>query len=1050
MAKIHCLIAALCLGMHFAFPQSAAQSDFAAQVLTASTTGNTFRLDSLISTNRLAVKPIVDNLLAQTIRSDPAGEAGEFRKQMEIARIIASSFLRTYGERSLSLGVEYVATWTPNERLTKLLADSLHALATRLRTKAETRDSALALYERALTLYKSIHDKRGEGTTLGSLGFIYWYRNDPEKALSLFREGLEIRSRVDDQQLVGNSYNDIGSVYYNFLKKYPEAIEFHQRALAVRKRIGDKNGLGRTLDNMALDYWDSGDLTKAQEASEAAAQAHAEAGDKDRMSRSLHNCGILLTELGKYEEALLVHDRSIEIRQALGDKAQIAQAFDAKGVVYYRIGDYESAYANYQRALSLSEEVGDERGVASANYKCGIVLCDLGRTDPGFQAYRRSLEIFQKIADKQGALHAISNMGVAYIDMKEYVKGEDVLKKALVLSRELPDFTVEIINLTMLGNAQNFLGKFDSARQNYRSALDKARLRRDPELMWASLLGLGDLEEKNHAYEASIDYYTQALGCIDRIRGSISSEQFKISFADKKRYVYEAIVHLLTVLHTQRPTAGHDSRAFRIAESAKARAFLDLLSESLANVREGTDTLLLGRQDSLLAATSRGREALELLLQDPHSSPEAVANTRGTLDGLEREMRRVETSLRVNNPRLGALKYPEPVSLDEVQRNLLDPGTTLLEYAVGDSSSSLWVVTQNERRLFRLPTREILKNQVDVLRSLLQYPGADSRAAFSTAAYRAYQTLLQPAERHLKKGTRLIIVPDGELFALPFEILLTRKARSSFKDLPYLVRKYPVVYVQSATVLSTLKAQQRPASVPRKSDLIAFGDPLFVSPEDSTTLAAGKPGIAEFESLRGKLARLPYTAAEVKNIAALFPTNRVDVYIQEAASEERVKQPGLLGHYRFVHFATHGVINQRKPELSAIALSRNQHSQEDGLLRPSEILHLSLSADLVVLSACETALGKITKGEGLVGLTRSFMYAGTPSVVASLWSVADHSTTTFMQKFYEGMVVAKADKAEALRRAKLALCASDRYAHPFYWAPFVLIGDWKFPSKSGE
>jgi CHAT domain-containing protein/tetratricopeptide (TPR) repeat protein len=1041
LVPLHVCILSLAFGQA---QNPAEQKEIERRILDACRSDKISHLDSLVKASRLSIKPLLDDVLTQAIRSEAEGKNDGFRDGLEKARLLSLSFQRVHSEKSLVLAVDNVRRWSKSERRMKIVADSLHALGTKLRGKAETRDSALAVYLKALSLYRSIEDRRGEGTALGSIGFIYWYKNEPQKALQYFEEGLKVRSLVDDQQLVGNSYNDIGSVYYNFLKEYPKAIEYHRQSERVRQQIGDKSGLGRTLDNLALDYWDMGDRAEAQRLCEAAARAHTDAGDQERVGRSIYNSGLLLTDLGKYSDAFLAFDRALDIRQKLGDQGKIADVFDARGVLYSRVGDDESAYGDYQQALALKLKAEDERGVAAASYKIGTVLENLGRTDQALQAYQKSLDVFQKIGDREGILQTLSNMGVARFALKQYPKSEELTREALGMSRELQDSLVEINNLIMLGNAQNFQGKPDSARGNYILALNLAERRTNLDLMWGALLGLGDLEEKRHADEAAIGFYMRAFDCIEGQRGSLGSEQFKISFASGRRFVYEAIVHLMTTLHERHPSAGYDDRAFRVAEAAKARAFLDLLVESRANVREGADSLLMARQDSLLASINSARAQVESVPQGAPNSGEAIAGLRMRIDDFERQLRSVRSELRARNPRYALLRHADPIGIEDVRTGLVDPQTVFLEYSVGDSSSSLWAITQQERHLYRLPDREALKAQVEILRSVLSEGGGKDVQRFRTVARRLYRLLVGPAETSIRDGSRLLIVPDGELNYVPFEVLLTDDGGGSYGDLPYLLKRHPIVYVQSAAVMHTLREQRKSAPIAPRKGLIAFGDPVFTDSaysESSPMHAVQPPGLA---AVREGLPRLPFTGSEVSGIAKLFPHDAADVYVQAGASEDRVKQKGLLMNYRFIHFATHGLINERKPDLSAIVLSTRAGSPEDGILYSSEIFNLRTAPELVVLSACQTGLGKISRGEGLIGLTRAFMYAGSPSVVVSLWNVADISTSTLMQNFYQGMVTRNEDKSEALRRAKISMCLNEKYSHPFYWAPFVLIGDWKF------
>jgi len=271
---------------------------------------------------------------------------------------------------------------------------------------------------------------------------------------------------------------------------------------------------------------------------------------------------------------------------------------------------------------------------------------------------------------------------------------------------------------------------------------------------------------------------------------------------------------------------------------------------------------------------------------------------------------------------------------------------------------------------------------------------------------------------------------------LPFEVLLTGNTANnqeiSYADLPYLVKEYSISYGQSASVLKNLHAESAADQKikPGNKRLIAFGDPDYGDAD--ADLSAGK-----------NYRRLKYSGQEVEKIASCFREGFSDTYLRNEATEENVKRNGKLNEYAYIHFAAHGYIDEERPDLSSLVLAQENNSEEDGLLQAAEIFNLKLNADLVVLSACQTGLGKLVRGEGIVGLTRAFMYAGTPSVLVSLWSVSDISTADLMGEFYDGLIKHKLSKTEALRKAQLALLSDDEYAHPFYWASFVLLGDWR-------
>jgi CHAT domain-containing protein len=437
------------------------------------------------------------------------------------------------------------------------------------------------------------------------------------------------------------------------------------------------------------------------------------------------------------------------------------------------------------------------------------------------------------------------------------------------------------------------------------------------------------------------------------------------------------VIDMLCSFYEKDNTKGYDILAFQYAERSKSRVLLELLTESVANLNKG------------------------------------------------------------NSQEAEAIKNPLPVSLKEVQALCPDKNTVILEYSVGDSSSCLWVITQTAHQLFKLPSRKSLQAQIEAFRFALLNPDQTNNDFFTKGGFSLYQKLLQPAQSYLTKKSKLVIIPDGILNYLPFEVLLTENrgigSPPSYSELPYLMKKYPVSYAQSASVLKSLLSEKSGVSqtYPGNRKLVAFGDPVYDSANDSSGTSANK------------YQRLECSAKEIENIASLFKKGNADIYLRGDATEENVKREGELKKFNYVHFATHGFIDESKPDFSSLVLTQDKNSEEDGFLRATEIFNLNLNADLVVLSACQTGLGKLIRGEGMVGLTRAFMYAGTPSVLVSLWSVKDASTATLMSDFYKNLIKGKLSKTDALRKAQLSMLGNEKFAHPFYWAPFVLVGDWR-------
>jgi len=376
---------------------------------------------------------------------------------------------------------------------------------------------------------------------------------------------------------------------------------------------------------------------------------------------------------------------------------------------------------------------------------------------------------------------------------------------------------------------------------------------------------------------------------------------------------------------------------------------------------------------------------------------------------------------------LEQIKGSDPVTLKQVQQAGMNMNSVILEYSLGDSSSVMWVITPESYQMIRLPDRKTLEDQVETFRFALMNPDRDNLSFLQQAGYSLYTYLIAPAEPFLSRKSQVVILPDGILHYVPFEVLITKEPEAGkelpYSKLPYLGIKYPLSYGQSASSYVSMIADRTNSTRKQHQikELVAFGDPIYMD----------------------KYKRLEYSGVEVDNIASLFPEDQVSIYKQGTATEDQIKNKNGLSEYKYIHFATHGILDEQNPGRSGLVLSQDQDSPEDGILRADEITALNLNADLVVLSACQTGIGKMIRGEGMIGLSRSFIYAGAPAVVVSLWSVSDQSTSLLMQRFYKNLVEEHLSKAEALQQARISLLKDEQFAHPFFWAPFVLTGDWQ-------
>ena len=528
------------------------------------------------------------------------------------------------------------------------------------------------------------------------------------------------------------------------------------------------------------------------------------------------------------------------------------------------------------------------------------------------------------------------------------------------------------------------------------------------------------------------------------LRTETTRQELRTSFFAAKRGFYDFHVALLVDLHRREPEAGHAAAALAAAERARARSLLDLLAEAHTDVRRGVDPALLA-QERELSERIAARERERLLLASGTADPDALAALDVEIDELLARQREVEGSIRFQSPAYTALTRPEPLDAASIQQ-LLDDDTALLEYSLGAERGALWVVTRSALALVELPPRPEIDAAAlrlsEALTARNRRPDGETAeargrrlaaadAALPGAARDLARLVLDPAAG-LLAAKRLVVVPEGALQYVPFALLPEPGGAE-----PLLVR-HEVVALPSASALAALRRDLGPRP-PAGRLLAVVADPVFSGTDARVPHLPG--AVAEPGS---RFQRLRFSRAEAEGIAALAPEAERLVALDHAAGKE-LAMSGGLGGYRLVHLATHAVIDDQRPELSGLVLSLvdEQGRPKDGTLRLQDVYDLELGADLVTLSACETALGRDVRGEGLVGLVRGFMYAGAPRVVASLWSVDDRATAELMRRFYRGLLEEGRPPAAALAEAQRALAAQPQWASPYFWSAFVLQGEWR-------
>jgi CHAT domain-containing protein/predicted negative regulator of RcsB-dependent stress response len=734
-----------------------------------------------------------------------------------------------------------------------------------------------------------------------------------------------------------------------------------------------------------------------------------EAGLKKEEGDWLTGRGLALLRRGDYSDALVNYRAARDIYEKAEMKRELVEMYQYLADTYLRLGDTLSSRRNLEKALSLSESIGYKRGSVASLTLLGDLARQRGRFEEALSHYLRARTTVQELGEQAQEASLLIQLGRLETERSKYGEAQAALQQALEIARRLGTKAYEAMALFSHAELLRRQGQIEASLPIYRDGIELAVPLQNPEVTWRLYHGQGRAFEALERYEEAIAAYRAAIELIETTRGRIREEPFRAGFMEDKYEVYVDLVRLLVKL-------GRIADAFIYVERSRARAYLDLLGSSHIEVGP---TGQAGRQEE--RALRKKIEQLYELLEREQTKPHQERRT-GAVETVTRELAEAQrqyavllAELRSTDPEYASLVVVKPLGVSQVQ-GLLGGREALLEYFFANDELTVFFITPDRVAHFQQPVREKdLRAKVELFRDRLR-PGATARDDWRGPAESLRELLMGPMEeKDLLAGVdHLYIVPQGVLHYLPFAALW----KPGPSEGEFLVERYQVAYLPSASTLSFCRNKKRPT----RRALLA--------------MAPGSTG-------------LRFAQQEVEAVRQLFPAAGV-VATQSEASERLCKRH--CGDYTVLHFATHGHLNKSNPLFSRIDLEPTP--DEDGRLEVFEIMGLQLEADLVALSACNTALGsgyfsEVPAGDDWVSLTRAFIFAGTPSVVASLWEVDDRSTTELMKSFYR--YLPKMSKAEALAQAQRDLLqpgsasqqdlTSALYRNPYYWAAFVLVGD---------
>ncbi|HEY8184636.1 MAG TPA: CHAT domain-containing tetratricopeptide repeat protein [Pyrinomonadaceae bacterium] len=895
-------------------------------------------------------------------------------------------------------------------------------------------------------------------------------RGKADQALGQLQTALKLYTAAKDNHGIAATNNELGDLYLR-QGQYNVALDHYQRA----------------LEGFVL-----GDKKEAQAAAAASlvdsrlANANI-ADDKFNANLMLAKIGDVNFRLGRLAEASSAYSR-MQAKKPESAASRTTRRFGGLGGMLGSIstGKVEVA-APTSAAVGLLEAKKEldlyRDSIVYSSYELGM-----GRLAYAQKDFDSAKKHFENALDAAGSsLGGITKLGqtrrfraAARTSLGDVALAQVRLKDAGKLYTEAIKGAQEDKRIDLIWPAQRGLGRS----------------------LWLQALQENDVKKSTSLRESSLKNYRDAIQAIETLRaGSLRADEARTTFLGTTKAVYDETASALAEMALMAsPAAGaplsgksldYAAEAFKVTEQSRSRSLLDLLSETGSSITQGIPPELLKRKQDNLDRQQEIAEELTGISLTADKDKKKPSDLESELEKLQTDFDQIENQIRTASPRYASLTAGKPLSLAEVQSNVLDDQTVLLEYSLGSEASYLWAVTKNGVSVYKLPARPDLDKLATNLRAQLipsklqrrivgidvadsrglgisATPFAEDAASFIPASNSLYKAVVEPAASVIGEK-RLLIVADGALNYVPFEAMVKSADTADYSSLPYLIKTNEIIYSPSASVIGAIRQQDHNQA---GRTMLILADPVFNSNDarahgntSSTTAdtrglgiqsaladVAGQDtsSVADSGKMQGlPLARLAGTRTEAEQIVKLAKSSgtQADVWLDLDASEDNLETRDV-SKYRVVHIATHGLLNAERPQFTGLVLSLIGEKNEDGFLRTDEVFNLRLGSPLVMLSACETGLGKERRGEGVMGLTRAFMYAGAPTVGVSLWSVADKSTAELMTDFYKRLLKAPAaspssvSASAAMREAQLAMIAGKKYSAPFYWAPFVLVGDW--------
>lgn len=869
-------------------------------------------------------------------------------------------------------------------------------------------EESLKYQEQSLKLQIALGDRSRQADTLSAAGKTLFLLGRYDEATANFQKALTLRREIGRQSRVALSLSDLGQLSGR-LGKYEESQRLFEESTRISRELKNPAGESAGLTGLGNINFDRGRYELALKQYQESLAISRRLGARDNEAKALNNIANTYARMGQYAEAIQHHRDSFAICRDIGDREGQASGLGNQAVMSMRLGRPAEALARDQEALAIYRQLGSRPGEAHALLSMAYDCQRLQRTDEALGHYEASLKIARDIKHRNTESRVLWGMGMLQAKSQKWEDARKSFEESLAILRELDDRDGEAGLLQNLGELHLKTGKTDQAIKSFETALQYTREAGNRSLEALCLQSFGNARSRSGDWKAAAELFEQAIKNVESLRTNSRDPGLQATLIGEHSSVYFALAQ--AQVQNNQP-----AEAFATSEQFRSRTLIDLLSGAKIDVRKGMSDG--DRQiDDDIHARLTALEVQILDLRGRKAGPERIEPLAKELEKTRREFDDFQRDLHLRQPDLKTRQARfTPVSLAELNKTLFAqcPDLAILSYLVGDDQTLMFVLTRGEKAdgPARLAIHRVDVKSKELAEAVESFRDRCAEPTLIPNSADLYRWLIAPAEKSLKTTKHLVVVADAALQSLPFHAL------RADDESPYLIERMSISGAPSITAL--LKMRE-------------LGEHLRKANDKNLGLLA--VGIGDFGK---RMKPLPQAETESRAIADLFG-DRARTLLGGAATRAGVQ--GAWKQSRYLHFATHGLLNEASPFYSSIVLSHGGDNNDAGQLFARELLEVDLSAELVVLSACETGLGQRVSGEGVLGMSWAWFVAGVPSLVSSQWKVGDTAAASLMKSLWTD-IKNGVNRTEALRHAQLSLLKDRKTRHPFFWAPFMLIGEW--------